>query len=104
VLDAPLVYRTPGGYEYQVPKGFKCDLASVPKILAALAPDWRQSARAGVLHDWLYRTGFLTRRQADLVFYYALLADEVSSFRAWAMYQAVRKFARKPWRKYREES
>lgn len=102
MLDAQLRYKAAAARIFAVPAGFICDLASVPKWLASLAPDWRQSGRAGVLHDWLYRTGKLARDAADAMFRVALRADGVGRFRAWAMYRAVRMFAGGPWRRYRD--
>lgn len=96
-LTATLTYASPdvGGY-YAIPEGFECDLASVPKWLAALAPPWQQSARSGVLHDAAYRTrGFgVSRKRADALLREALILDGVDRFRAWAMYRAVRVFGR----------
>jgi hypothetical protein len=102
VLDAPLRYLRRPGLTITVPEGFVNDLASVPKLLTALAPRWQQSARAGVLHDYLYRVGLHSRREADVIFREALRADGVGWFRAWVMYRAVRRFAGTPWRAYRE--
>ena len=102
VLDAQLRYKASVTKVLMVPVGFICDLASVPKLFIALAPDWQQSARSGVLHDWLYRTGRLARAAADAMFRAALRSDGVGRFRAWAMYQAVRIGGRRAWRRYRE--
>ncbi|HAC01142.1 MAG TPA: hypothetical protein DCF67_06520, partial [Brevundimonas sp.] len=41
---------------------------------------------AAAVHDWLYRTGLLTRRQADAVFYRALRASGVACWRAWLIW------------------
>lgn len=92
VLDSPLVWERPLT-QIMVGTGFACDLASVPRLLTALAPPWQQSGRAGVLHDYLYRNDHrlaITRKGADNLFQLALLADGVSSWRAWAMWAAVR--------------
>lgn len=108
VLDAPLRWR--GDQFIMVPVRFECDLASVPKWLSSLAPPWQQSARPGVLHDYLFRYGGyhagklipVTRKTADGIFYEALRSEGVGRFRAWAMYRAVRRFAGIAWRNYRE--
>jgi len=103
-------------FEYQVgvvvitvtvPAGFVNDLASVPRALRSLAPPWQQSARSGVLHDYLYRTALannefrIDRLYADQVFRAALRSEGVSRFKAWAMYKAVRWFAGRTWDRYR---
>lgn len=97
VLTEALTYDSPGGLGYYaIPAGFACDLASVPKVIASLAPDWRSTARAGVLHDAAYRrSGFgVSRATADSLLFEALLCDGTDRSRAWAMYAAVRVFAR----------
>ncbi len=45
---------------------------------------------AAVLHDWLYRTGTLPRRQADRVFFNALRSSGIARWRAWLMWGGVR--------------
>lgn len=84
--------------EFTVPAGFVCDLASVPRWLAWLAPSWMQTSGAGVLHDYLYRTGLLSRREADWLFYEALRAEPATGVvRATAMWLAVRVFGWGAW-------
>ncbi len=87
-------------YESEIvaPKGFVCDLASVPKVLAALAPSWNQTAGAGIVHDLLYRTGALTRWDADAILYEALrAAPSTGRVRATAMWAFVRVFGWAAW-------
>ncbi|NNN24398.1 DUF1353 domain-containing protein [Pseudomonas nitroreducens] len=45
---------------------------------------------AATIHDWLYSTGALSRRDADRVFYNALRASHVALWRALLMYAGVR--------------
>lgn len=118
VLDAPLRFRhctasySHGSHVYMVRTGFRNDLASVPLLLRSLAPPWQQSARAGVLHDMLYRFGgyqlaggvvivSMPRKRADSIFRDALRSEGVGRIRSWAMYRAVRLFAGGVWRRYR---
>jgi hypothetical protein len=54
-----------------VPKGFICDLESVPRIPLIYAYLGHTSKRAGILHDYLYRIGAapdVTRGEADAVY------------------------------------
>jgi hypothetical protein len=105
-LREPLVYKSDWSWAtkkgpvhtFVVPKGFVCDLASIPKFITWLVPSWDQTAGAGILHDWLYRTGLLSRLDADALFYEALRA-EPSTGRFWAfwMWAAVRVFGWGPW-------
>jgi hypothetical protein len=84
--------------EVTVPAGFVCDLASVPHWLASIAPSWNQTAGAGIIHDFAYRRGIFSRREADAVFYEALRAQPATGrFRAWCMWSAVRAFGWGAW-------
>ena len=49
----PLTYTANDGRYFEIPAGFKTDLASVPKFLWAIfPPDWSY-AKAAVLHDYV---------------------------------------------------
>lgn len=45
---------------------------------------------AATIHDKLYTTGQVTRRQADAVLYRALRAEGVAKWRAWLFWAGVR--------------
>lgn len=45
---------------------------------------------AATIHDWLYSTGQLSRKDSDLVFHSALCASGVARWRAWMMWVGVR--------------
>ncbi len=84
----------------EVPAGFETDLASVPWFGRWLVSSWRGTARAAVIHDFLYsvvgrRHGF-TRSQADAIFREAL---KVTGSRLWpVIWVAVRLFGLAAWR------
>jgi len=82
------------GDYYVVPKGFKTDLASVPRILwSIVAPQYTGFVAPAILHDYLYSCGNLGgRKWADEVLYNALLKEGVSKFTAARFYGAVRLF------------
>ena len=64
LVEIPFVFQ---GQTFTVPKGFVSDGASIPKMFWGLiAPciDGR-TIRAAIIHDWLYSTGILSRKQAD---------------------------------------
>ena len=91
-----LVYLSASGYIFEIPKGFVCDLASVPRLLRFLYSvngDHRESA---ILHDFLYdREGLIddesfTREQCDDLFYEAMINSGVSEWKAWSMWAGVR--------------
>lgn len=37
-----------------IPKGFRTDLSSVPRLLWALFPPFGDFIRAAIVHDWMY--------------------------------------------------
>ena len=89
---------------FTVPEGFSCDLASVPKIFRSLATNWNQSARAGVLHDCMYRWAEvwkIPRKESDQIYRRALMDDGVSGMRAWLQYIALRIGASDSWYDWR---
>ncbi|MGH8417347.1 MAG: DUF1353 domain-containing protein [Pseudomonas sp.] len=45
---------------------------------------------AATVHDWLYTTGEVTRKEADAVLYRALRAEGVARWRAWLFWAGVR--------------
>ena len=78
-------------YTINVPKGFLYDGASVPWLVTRLVP--RKGGlydRAACLHDWLYGTHILPRKEADRLFYKAMLSDNVPKWKAYMIYRAVR--------------
>lgn len=96
---APLVWNRIG-YSVTVPAGFATDLASVPRILWRVIPPWTAN-RCAVLHDFLYYTGSLTRAECDIEFYRAMEAEEISGWRALAMWLGVRIGGWVAWRNHR---
>jgi len=104
-LTKHLAYMDKLGHKFTVPVGFRCDLASVPKIFRSITTPWHQSARAGVLHDCCYRWGpfwVLNRSDADKLYAWALIDDGVSRWRAHVQRLAVRLGAGGAWDRYRE--
>lgn len=85
-----------------VPKGFTMDFASIPKFLFFL-PYWAKFNKSPVIHDWLYHTRKTTRKQADDIFYEAMLVafrnHKSGRFIARAEYFAVRVFGCLSWNK-----
>ncbi len=73
-----------------VKKGFKTDLASVPRILWFILPPHGYYGKAAVIHDYLYRTGKLPRKQCDDIFKEAMQVLKVKPWKIWVMYTAVR--------------
>ncbi len=89
VLTAAFLVKL-GPYILRVPRGFKTDLASVPRIPIIYSILGGIGHRAAVLHDYLYATADFSREDCDLIFYKALTVSNVNSMKAWIMYRAVR--------------
>ncbi|WP_335978616.1 DUF1353 domain-containing protein [Fusobacterium polymorphum] len=78
-----------------IPAGFKCDLASVPRIFRNIINTYGDHTRAAVIHDWLYRNGHklgVSRKEADKVFLAVMKEQGVGFFKRQLMYRAVRTF------------
>ena len=82
------------GRKFEIPANFETDLASIPKVAwPVMAPAHSSLIAPAIVHDWLYRkTCDFTRHETDLIFYYMLKNDGVSTIRASIMYYAVRLF------------
>jgi len=80
-----------------VPADFITDFASIPWVLWAFLPAWGKYGKAAVLHDWLYQTHCKTRKEADDIFYKAMLVSGTKEWKAWIMYYAVRIFGWLAW-------
>lgn len=96
VLTDPLVALLDDEVRITVPRGFKTDYASVPRIPLAYLLAGGIARRASVLHDYLYAKQ-VDREWADNVFLGAMEADGVAWWRRKLMYQAVRMFGGGPY-------
>lgn len=119
VWDPPfMVYLPPADawevqedYEFEdfginliIPKGFRCDLASIPRLLWRLIAPFELSLTAPLIHDYLYRNGGrhlcgeIDRLAADGIFREIMIAEGVSWWRYAAAYRAVRMFGGSAWK------
>ena len=92
----PLVYEWTDGTIFQVPKGYKTNFASIPKILRCFIEPTGKWTNASVLHDFLYDNGFkmgISRKKADKIFYDAMRDSFVNIITADIMWFCVRIFA-----------
>ena len=95
-LTGPFVYVWPGnGGSIVVPAGFQTDFASIPQYLRWLITGHGDTRRPAVIHDYLYRTSDVGRKECDKIFLDAMKEEGVSQWKRKAMYYAVRMFARK---------
>lgn len=75
-----------------VPKGYRTDLASVPRIFWSIIPPFGNYSKAAVVHDYLYYTQSYTRKECDQVFYDFMIVNDVYKWKAKIMWLAVRMF------------
>lgn len=81
-----------------VPAGFHTDLASVPRLPVVYLLVGGRGDEAAVIHDFLYTEQPCTRKQADDVFYEALLTMGVPRWQAWMMWCGVRAGGASHWK------
>jgi hypothetical protein len=91
-LDAELDYQAKSGKVYRVPKGFKSDLATIPRILRWLFPVNGRHRKAAILHDHLGRTGH-SRSKANKLFLEAMKADRVPTWQRYPLFWGVRLYS-----------
>ena len=93
VLRSPLAYESNvAGCVICAPEGFRTDFASVPRAPVVYWLTGDVAHAAAVIHDYLYSTGGVTRKQADDVLLEAMAVTGVPAWRRYAMYWAVRAF------------
>lgn len=104
-LASPLRFRDDRGRIWHVPRGTVTDLASVPRIVPGLVrvllPSKLESALAAILHDWLYATASVSRREADRLFWLALRVAGEGRVGSWLMWAGVRAGGWLAWRRHR---
>jgi hypothetical protein len=88
-------YYRDDGTTYTVPKGFKTDFASVPQMFWAYISPTGKHGKAAVLHDYLYSTKIVSRKEADKIFLEAMKVLGVAKWKRGVMYYAVRLFGGK---------
>lgn len=97
-LLAALAYRSDLLDEVVVvPRGFRTDFASVPRLPVAYLLTANCGHEAAVLHDWAYTTHFVTRAKADALFAEALKVGGEPAWRRGLMWAGVRIGGWGPW-------
>lgn len=102
-LTDPLVYWSKRLRRFvRVPRGFRTNLASIPKVLRGFFSTYGRHSKAAVLHDYLYAAHEasgrpVTRREADDVFRDAMEILGVPALRKNAYHLAVRMFGGGAW-------
>jgi len=78
-----------------VPKGYKTDLASVPRLLWVIIPPFGRYSQAAVIHDYLYANSGYSKKECDLIFYKLMIKYGTYKWKAKLMYLAVSLFGKK---------
>ena len=88
--------------EINVKHGFDTDYSSIPTLLHCIVR-WSRVDIAGVVHDWLYRTGQIPRNDADRIWRMVAITGEhcANRFQAWICWVGIRLFSIRSWKKYR---
>lgn len=99
-LDVELQDRV---FKFHIRKGFRFDLASIPRILWSIISSFELSLPAPLIHDQAYRFRGrpvfhtpkvkITRKEADQIFLKIMQMAKVRKWKASAAYRAVRLFA-----------
>ena len=98
VLTFPLEYQSDLLVKHiYVPTGFETDLARIPRVFTPLIPKNGKHRAPAIVHDWLCRNKITSKKVTDKVFLEAMKVSNVSKWRRYAMYYAVR--AASVWRK-----
>lgn len=100
-LLAPFRVRS-RGMLIEAPKGMDTDFASVPRFFWRWLPPWGRYSPAVVIHDWLYKSGKVSRAEADLILLDLMERLGVSWIKRQAIYRGVRLGGWVAWRKYRK--
>lgn len=97
-LTAALVYQSDvADQTFIVPRGFRTDLASVPRLPIIFLLTGDSSSEAAVVHDMLYTDKPVPRRVADAVLREASAVTGVPWWRRNLMWAGVRLFGWSHW-------
>lgn len=102
-LTKPFVCVVDKDLTIVVPAGFSTDFASVPRIFWSILPPWGPYAPAAIVHDYLYVTGIIPKKQADDIFLKIMKNLKVSKWKRNTMYQAVKLGGGEAWDEYRKK-
>ena len=105
-VKRPLKYKHDHFGIIVVPAGFVTDLDSVPRLPFAYMLTKNASREAAVVHDYLYETGKIGKREisradADRVFLDAMVDEDVAWWQRRMVWLGVRVGGWRPWRRYR---
>lgn len=79
------------GERISIPAGTETDFSSIPWFGRMLVR-WSRVDVAGVVHDWLYQTGVMSRARSDTIWRLVATAGEhrANQFQAWTAWAGLR--------------
>ena len=77
------------GYKITVPKGFRSDLASVPRIFWPIIPRHGRYTIAAIVHDYLCKSMIINSDDTHFIFKILMRRYHVKPWRIKLMYKAV---------------
>ena len=102
VLESVTIWEDSDLNTVTVPKGFVCDLASIPWFAGFMLDTLGRHQRAAVLHDWLYRNRVRSKGYCDKQFNAAMKCDGVRLWRRAAIIAGLKIGGRVSWHKKSE--
>lgn len=107
VLMAPYYAPILPGFDLLIATGFFFDGCSIPRLgwtLLGLHPMHPRVQASALIHDALYASEMLARREADDVFLWCLRQDGLDTLRARLMWRGVRLGGGAVWRRHTPDS
>ncbi len=103
ILNSPLKYEV-NGMNYEVPRGFVTDFASIPRVFWVAFPPCAKYTPAAVVHDYLYwiQSDECNQECADKILLSAMENSNVSWAERKAIYSAVRIAGKEAWQDNKE--
>ena len=102
VLELTTIWMDGESNTIKVPRGFVCDLASIPWFTGFMLNALGRHQRAAVLHDWLYRNRARSKGYCDKQFNAAMKFDGVRLWRRAAIIAGLKIGGRVSWHKKSE--
>lgn len=99
-LQEPRNWKIISGFAYggvQIPLGFEFDGCSIPWGLRWRFKHGGAKFPPAAMHDYLYRTGIVSKERADNIFYELMIANNVDERDAKLLYYGVKYAGRHAW-------
>jgi len=99
-LVRPLVWSSVNiePHKIEIPRGFVTDFASIPWPFWSIFPPIGSYGMPAIMHDWLYWTQIVDRKQADAIFHVAMVEMQTPGWKRYVIYGALRLFGWTAWR------